>query len=367
MNKIFGKKVDAKGNEYVFNFSNKDQYYSDKLTNMFENTKVTVFNITSKQPNAYTLIGNPLIYQNLFFIKFYNILQLILPFTIYFILIKFIFQIIAIIRKQIEYSSNNGKLLFNPSTKKFSFPISDMTIFISSSLKDILDNNENEIIAVLLHEVGHNIQMLDNILSKIVTVGTVTVLGTYNFIDLLKWSYDYLYKYWKNTDTIPKAIRDYYIFKINNGEYTNSMLNSFYFLVAKTIFLCFICSFIITIITRKMEIGADEMAIKLGYGNNLYEAIHKLHKYNLFMDLGKTSLKIKGFNIVDFCFYITKIILMWLIQLSGILKVLGYPDPFTREKLIKEKIKVYDISDKNIDRTDNIKLDNTIKNQYLNF
>lgn len=351
----YGKNVDT------FNWLNYDHTYSNKLTSMFTNTNITVIEYHSKHPNAYTVPGNYLLYRRISSKKFIDVLNAILPSIGILSTISDMAVWYGYIEKAYEMDGRNGKIIYHPSSNKFSFPVKDATLFISTSLKNILDNNEEKIMAVLLHEVGHNLQPVETALSKLINKLVKTFIGSYSLMYLIQWAYMYLTVGLKNSGERDNVIENSYYKNINteiNKATNSSSINEFYYLIAKLVLLSFICSLITTFVTRRQEIEADELAIKLGYGKQLYEAIRTINDFSLFRDFGKSLTKINGVNLVDCSIYFSSIALNWLIQLSGIFKALHYPDPFTRERYIKEKTERYDTSSNNIDRSN--KIDNRL-------
>ena len=349
----------------TFNILVDDEKYSKIMSDLFEDTTVTVIEYKSKSTNAYTAPGNFYIFRNKYMKKTYDLMNAIIPLkfmTIPVIISGYIF-LAGLIQKTKEMYQEDYKVLYNPVTKKFKLPFKNATVFISSSFKDILDNNEDEIKAILLHELGHNLQTVQAYLHNIINNLSKVVIGSYSMTYLIMWAYKYFinhkeltgtYDKWYYWNKTPKDYETQTITDIQNIKDNSNNINVFYFLIAKLILLSLLASIITTYIRRNMEIQADEMAIKLGYGKFLYSALDKLYKHELFLDTGSGMRKIKGYNILDLFFHISTIILKWLVHLSGIFKILEYPDPFTRLKYVKEKTENYDISDNNIDRTEHI-------------
>ena len=351
LNNFIGLGVD---NSDTFSLIHKDNNLTDNMTSLFENCKVSVYIYESKIPDAYTIptdapiFTNPIIWKIMHII---NIITLNMAVNIYLLLIT-----LGVLNKEIATSIKSKKIKYNPTTKKISLPINYATIYISSALIDLLNNNEDEIKATLLHEVGHNLQMIDWLTARFVE-STVGIFEKISIISLLVSSINYILGIEEvNKELlIPKMTG---ITKLPEDHHTfdqrlNNTIDSFYKLGSTLLIFCAV-GIITSYFHRKMEIEADEFAIKAGYGKELYSAIRKLNDYALARDFGKSLGKIKGYNPVDFFIYLIGLAGRWVIQVAAIFKVFNYPDPWTRERYIKEKTEAYDISDKHIDRTENI-------------
>ena len=348
----------------TFSMINEDKKLSRKMTNLFDNCKIHVIIYNSKNPNAYTIpsdskfFTNALLYKG---IKVLNILSLGNLTTLYLLM-----TILGVSEKNEKYQLTSKNVKFNPDTGKITMPIHNATIYMASSLLDLLDNNEDEIIAMLLHETGHNLQMNDYLINLAVNIGTNYASNYIKFgslIGLVVWAFQYLSGsiIIENELNIPGKLDSEIEKSLKStnppADYTTriSVISDILVkLTAKFILLTVLASFITTYIRRKNEIQADEFAIKCGYGDALYRSIKKLNDYALMRDFGTGIGKIKGFNPFDFFMYALKIIPAWITQLLAIFKVFNYPDPWTRERYIKEKTATYDTSANNINRTADI-------------
>lgn len=63
----------------------------------------------------------------------------------------------------------NAELIYNPSLKKFSLTkVDEVTVFISSGYVELL--NDEEVEAILLHEIGHNTMVLRSLCTRILNI-----------------------------------------------------------------------------------------------------------------------------------------------------------------------------------------------------
>ena len=221
---------------------------------------------------------------------------------------------------------------------------------VSSGLIEYMDNDD-QIIAALLHEVGHNTLILENIIDILVN-STIKIAGGITILDLILWSITIISKHNISTETMD-------LLKQGSVNTYNSLLKqhetqySLKLLASLVLLLCFI-TFISMYFKRRQEIYADEFAIKCGYGKPLYDAVVNINKHGLLRKNKGKFMKINGFNIFDYVLYILNGIFGNLINVLSMFKLGAYPDAKTRERYIKEKTEQYDISDKNIDRTKHI-------------
>ena len=216
-----------------------------------------------------------------------------------------------------------SKLTFNPSTKKFSINLDQVTIYITSAYINLLID-ENEIIAVLLHEVGCNLMLGRDILIQVISK-IVNVLSIIGFVG--KSMYD-----------------------ITNGTFESSVLTSFVLMLSVMIFTKFASIYFL----RKSEMYMDEFVIKCGYGSYLESAIKKYHQYVFDYNSQDKQKVVESFNFVD------KITQGWdrlgakIMNVLAMLKLSRYQERTEREEMIRNKTDIYDTSDSNIERSGHI-------------
>lgn len=266
----------------------------------------------------------------------------------------------GVLQKSNKYERNGGKVKYNPITHKIHMPINEATIYISSSMIDLSENNDDEVIGVCLHEIGHNLQMNDCILDLFVGNIANTISNSIAGITLLKLFEDSIKHILgldvaQNNMSVPAitGIVDNQKIEGDISSRTNTVIDNFQRFGYILILLCII-GLVSVYIRRKMEIEADEFAIKCGYGKPFLSITKKMHDFIYMRDFGKQMKKIKGYNPFDFFLHILGLVVRWFMLIPRIFKFDQYPDPWTRERYIKEKTEAYDISDKHIDRTENI-------------
>uniref|UniRef100_A0A0N5ALC2 CAAX prenyl protease n=1 Tax=Syphacia muris TaxID=451379 RepID=A0A0N5ALC2_9BILA len=122
-----------------------------------------------------------------------------------------------------------------------------------------LGTSDDEVVAVLGHELGHW-SLSHSIYNLIITEANLLLL-------LVMFSYFYkarsLYEAFGFHDSTPTIIGLIIVFQFITAPYNE------------------IISFLITMLTRRMEFAADAYSVKLGYGEKLCSALIKLGKDNL--------------------------------------------------------------------------------------
>lgn len=234
-----------------------DDQWSQRLTNLFTNTRVSCYIVNDNTTiNARTLPGIPS--TNTFFKALilhdfnserYNVTFNFLP--IYYInsVLDIFMNIINGTIQSIRYG--NGTVSIDPITKKADIGILEVTCYVSSGLINNKDLTQDEIIACLLHEVGHNTVLLLN--------------GIEEFID--KAQTVFIYKIF--LDVVKAA---YYGIFTNESDTFNTIL--------KTVFIC-VCSFVAlklinSYLCNKQELYADSIAAQLGYGPAIRSLLKKI-------------------------------------------------------------------------------------------
>ena len=295
---------------------------SNKMTNLFTNTRVTVYEYNTKLPNAFTIPGSiELNDKTLKLLEFLGLIPIFGQFVsnMLVILIAYICPTSKLIDIKLNKKIDNNTLIYNKSTGKFTISLDECTVFIGSSLIDLMDN-ENEIIAILLHEMGHNTQIFE---SFIVNMGKLT-LGGYTFKSIIENA-------------------------LNNDEEDNLEKNN----LLKLVIIVISINFILSLISRRQEIRSDEFAIKMGYGDYLHSALSKLYNFieqnSLLMQLKNTSV-----NIFDKILHIVNRLSFYIINAINYIHMGIYPSRGQRLEMVKNKTDSYDTSDTNVDRSDHI-------------
>ena len=361
---------------------------NQRLSGLFNNIDVQVRIYNSKQPGAYCIPG---LRNNEYSVAFANIFQFLGSSIITKVLgIHLLYKIANALCNMVGAFMNlsqwsSGQLILDPTTKKFSIDnVNNILIFMSDSMFEMYD--EDEIIAICLHEIGHY-TMAERIAWNMLLKALVTALG----IPILQM----LVAYFLHDVFTPlnmqdkddnssfatgnifqrqgikegaKILYDYRIqtpFVKGYEEFSKKVpkLNS-KFLVYVILFIFF--SYLSAYSKRKQEIYADEFAIKVGYGKAFLSAIQKLHLHSCSFDpLVQSGIKM---NILDRILRFFKAIIERTYNaIIKTIKLGDYPDYKTRERLIQKKIEAYDTSDKNLDRSEHIKLKPTLGNIIDNF
>ena len=290
---------------------------SKTMTNMFTNTTIHVYTWRSKTPNAFTaptfLVSADIfkyIYTGVNFLPF-NIGKFLANIVINFM------NAIMYFRKfmyGINYEQANS-LTYNPKNKKFTITVPYITCYISTGLIELLDNND-EVIAVLLHEVGHNTQIFLSIMDSILKVSIAGLT-----IDII------LAALFENkVDVILEKLFKRLPF-LNNS-------------VLMLITLLIVLTYINNYFRKRNEIYADEFAIKCGYGEAISSAITKLHNYSR-TPLLNNSFKKLSMNLFDKGVHFIGSIKRLFAEIIYMMNIGGYPSMNDRERYIEEKTKSF--------------------------
>lgn len=325
------------------------------MTELFTNTEVKVYTYHSKIINAYTIAGDPYLAHPIL-LKLYSILGRFFPASFTYIALDVFDKIVKLktVTEQYQYNKDY-KIIYDPKTKKIDTRVPLITINVSSSLIEYIDNEE-EIKAILLHEVGHNTQVMTNVLDELFSKSVIRIVKGVTLYTLIFWCIGTIYGSNSFTEYVNK-LKDGMVNMHNN--LLNTKENSYNLqILASVILIAFVATVAITYLRRRQEIYSDEFAIKCGYGKELERAIKKLNDFQLNRGNKERLLKIKGYNVFDYFLYFANSLMIKLFNILSKFKLGFYPDAETRERYIKEKTKIYDTSNKNIDRTDNI--DNSI-------
>ena len=276
---------------------------STMMTSLFKNTKIDVLVYKSNRPNAFTFPGEPVLGPNKQALWIASATAA-----------KFnpIIMVIFLVLMNIEKLKNallHGafKIYFDPTDKKIDISTRNVTCYVASSLVDMMDDEELK--AVLLHEVGHN---------------TMIMLSILNFVS------SFLF-------TVSIGTMMYAVF---DGSFAHQLYENTRIRVDDLIAalgITSVVSFILSIfLRRRQEVKADEFAIKCGYGNALSRAIKKLNN-TIYGD--KSSVPDPGL-FQGILAFISKIFTMINKGLSRI-GMTSYPERDQREDMIDRKTSSY--------------------------
>ena len=325
MNRIYGSSI-------LFSNVVKSEPLSQELTGMFESTKVNVYVFNANWVNAFTvpnapITGSPFMLklQEFFsfgFIKYFPIIFNIFSklFSGFMFGSALLMTILATIEQIGQMGLNtfkNGnpwKMVYRPSTGKVFIGTDNISLYITSSMIKLLDD-DRQLKAVALHEIGHNLNYFYSIMRKLINI---TILGFF-FKTIIS----------PGTSTSTST------------KYTLTISPTY--VVVLTIFIVlfiYMIAFLFTFPSKLDETYADEFAIKMGYGKELEEALIKMTRFYSYWDnLGKKGSLIERI----------------LLKYSKLMNLLVGLYPINRLKKIHEKTAQYDTSDRNIDRTARIK------------
>lgn len=215
-----------------------------------------------------------------------------------------------------------SKLSFDPTTKKFSINLENITIYITSAYINLLDGDE--LTAVLLHEIACNLMLGRDTIISIIS-------GASSLITMLVWFITH--------------------FNISDGTpHIPSLIASFAIMASTVLFVKYAALYFV----RKSEIYMDEFVIKCGYGKYLESAIKKYHQFVYDYDSQEKAKVVDSYNLVD------KVTQGWdrlgakIMNFLAMLKLTKQQERTEREKMIATKTASYDTSDSNTDRSAHI-------------
>lgn len=361
-----------------------NNYLTNKISNMFEDSKVEVIIYESKIPQHYTypgetIMGSPWV------LKFKSIPDWMTLGLTFFIdnIINILGTIEAIVRGLL--TPRNDEIIFNPITKKFRLQFKYCRSYVSSALKDIL--TEEELTAMILQDVGDNSLILYSIISETLSYSWLALFFV-RFIDF-KTLAQLHYEAHKSPENITP--NEFWNNSINRAlpSDENPILNPLArfsghvykpFLKDNVLFnektkelnpkgiieyIAFIMIGLIVVRTitvyyrRRKTVFADEFPIKLGYGEPFHSATVKLHSF-LKGEVEKFKKSQEQLNVVDRILHKLRngVYLKFQNELAkqGLDDTIDYD---TREQLIKEKTSKYqsNINNNLINRTDSIGTD----------
>ena len=292
------------GQEVLFQKIIKEERLSQIMTDMFVNTNVDVYIYTSTMANAYTLPGSHITAKP-FMMRFYEILNggpiriIMTPLMIFLgpllivgLLCSQIFSLLLVTIDQIMNlginafkNGNPWKVTYDESQHKVKLNVSNITVYVTANLIKLLDNDE-ELKAVMLHEIGHNLNHTYSIINRLLSIGLLSTV-TYQ-----------IYKGYKNQ---PNMFDD--TFTTINKYLPDNTLAKYYTMQFITFMIVLFILFFISYPRRKDETYADENAIKMGYGRELESGLLKLNRLHIPNEnLGKKALWIEriGYSISKF-------------------------------------------------------------------
>lgn len=240
----------------------REEYFSNKITNLFTNTKVNIIKQRSRSCSTYNIPGvlNPsMIREGAFagatLINIILVLFNVFPSISIFILL--LIQRLPSIKNSVtDYSTyNTNDVTIDETTGKINCSLPETTIFVSSMIFDKFE--EDEIVAIILHDIGENTQTSAWVLSSMATLPLVTLwLKLNQQVNIIRET--------KESDRAPMD-------PLVETLVTNGIALSLLF---------FMIFFIVRYIKRKVDYDADTFAIKCGYGEALQSAITRLQAYN---------------------------------------------------------------------------------------
>lgn len=278
----------------------KSDKISSQMTSLFTNTKVNVIVYASKIPMSFTFPGAPVLTKHSILLRLKN-LSFYLPAlgqTIFMMLEMMIMN--ETIRSAILYK--NPKVSIDSRTGKIRCSLNEVTCYVSSSLIDLLREDDDEVLAALLHEVGHNMQVSYYLLSKLLSAGSLL------------------------------SVSVLFLFAAASGGGGDDAMAVF---LVSMLLLIGTSYLLLSYMSRRQEIVADEFVIKCGYGNAISRAIKKLHRY--IYDSSIKTTAINNLNFIDRIGHFFGKIAMFIYNQFSKLRLTGYPDMRRREDLIDTK------------------------------
>ena len=308
---------------------------SDMMTNLFTNTKVNVYLFTSKKVAIIAIPGankniKPEILRAEAAVED-NAITTSKP-TVQ----SHIYETFSNAIQNCNKDGGETKLIYHPSTKKFSINIPEVTVYISTNYINCLDYDD-EIIASVLQQIAINTRLFRNYIIKY----SIISLTIASFIGLATWT------------VIPSA-----------------SMTIFYKLILALygLGLILFTSIAISIYVGKCRnIEYDEFAIKCGYGDALRRAVENYNKY-LFGDSNTKSGALENLNTLDsICHWFNKMI-AYVENMFNWMGITTHQSINRRNDTIEEKTKIVDQKnpDEYIDRSNSIQeilsiIDNEVK------
>ena len=224
-------------------FTTKENHSFDKLlySNFSKNTKFHVYKYESFEPNAFTVPGN--------LTPEYPMLTVVGAKTEYLPA----YQLLTMANYIIKNISIYKDFKPNMSVKPVDLNMPDIAVFFSDSLASRVQLTDNELFAVILHEIGHNMIRKSHINYLLITI--ITLLITKLFIEPYE---DKIIS--KNP-------------KITLLEFYKQSTNQLLFLILLTCCVLFIHNYF----RRSLEYKSDGFASQMGYRKESQSALTKLY------------------------------------------------------------------------------------------
>ena len=301
----------------------RDKELEKKVMDVFENVNVKVYIIESKMVYGYSMPGQ-LIMSNPIILKIRSLPDYLLPGILTGIdLVLGLFGTIEeIVRGSIVFKRNNH-LKYNPLTGKFRLGFEHCTVYLTRGCIDLIQN-EDQIVALLLEDVGYNTMILFDGVLDLIQNGFATLMYTITGIRIFKFFTNPI------QDTL-SVLKTYFLFIL------------VYVVVIRTILIYY---------RRRQYIGGTEFVIKTGYGEPFLEAHKKINKY-LFELNSKAQ---NNLNFVDKLLLMFKRLTYMFYNLISKTGLVDHIERSEREDMIRSKINNYkaEIDKGRIDRTDRI-------------
>lgn len=318
--------------------------YNDKIstlvTNLFKNTKIHVYIFTSKKalligiPGANKNVTPELLRQeaardaqmnqvNTAMIASAAINKdIYIPVTNS--ISSSIFETTANAIKNANKEGGETKLLFDPITKKLDINVDEITVYISTNYLRCMQTDD-ELIASILFEISKNTVLYRKILeNKFINIGLVASLIT--------------------------------IVPLISGLTYVSSKNPFYTIFSGYISLGVLLVFALSIsiyLAKRRNLEYDEFVVKCGYGNALRRAIKNYYNFVLNNTISNNEA-IQSLNVLDKISHFFIKIGTYIKNAFSWLGLTSKQSIGRRLDTIKEKTNIYDISDRNINRSNRI-------------
>ena len=247
----------------------KNEELSKVMSDMFVDTNVEVYVYTSTMINAYTIpgsgaLGRPLMMKIFEFAQLRGILFVLVSalgamynilfmyssiFALVVTNIIFLLNQIATLGLDAFRKGNPWKMSYDESSRKVKLNVSTISVYCTTPLIKLL-NNDDELKAVMLHEIGHNLNHIYSIINRILSTSFIA------FILLMISGAS-------GADNVDS----------NNTNAAYSLAIPIEMGVIIMIAFALFCN-----TSRRLdETYADEFAIKMGYGRELESGLLKMY------------------------------------------------------------------------------------------
>lgn len=226
-------------------FTTKENHSFDKLlySNFSKNTKFHVYKYESFEPNAFTVPGN--------LTPGYPMLTIVGAKTEYLPA----YQLLTMVNYIIKNISIYKDFKPNMSVKPVDLNMPDIAVFFSDSLASRVQLTDNELFAVILHEIGHNMIRKSHI--NYLLIAIITLLITKLFIEPYE----------------DKISKNRILPKLTFLEFYKQPTNQLLFLILLTCCVLFIRNYF----RRSLEYKSDGFASQMGYRKESQSALTKLY------------------------------------------------------------------------------------------